>query len=247
MNIHTAGDLARADVSLIRKRFNVVLQRTAYELRGLSCLELEEIEPKQSIISSKSFGTLQTGLQALTEAVSSHVMRAWEKMRAQNLVPSYLSVFILSNRFRADLPQYSNSIGFKLVTPTDDLRKLTTYAKDCLKKIYKEGIHYKKAGVLLDGLIPKNPRQTDLFHPDSDLERLATDKLMDTITLINSRFGRQTIKLAAEGYSKPWAMRRELKSPGYTTQWTDLPIVYCRHHKAQKARRSRLYSNKKKI
>lgn len=231
MNIRTAGDLARADLQLIRKRFNVVLPRTAYELNGLSCLDLAEAEPKQSIISSRSFGSLQTEYQALAEAISSHTARAWDKMRKQQLVAQYVSVFVLSNRHRPDLPQYANTMGFKLPTPTDDLRYLTHCAKLCLEQIFKENIHYKKAGVTLDGLIPKAPRQVDLFNSIDDAAMAHCEQLMHTIERINDRFGHSTVKLAAEGYSKPWAMRRNLKSPSYTTQWSDLPLVHMRNKK----------------
>ena len=228
MNIKTAGDLARADLALIRKRFNVVLQRTAYELRGLPCLKMEEVEPKQSIISSKSFGSMQTELKSLEEAISSHVARAWEKMRKQKQVVSYLSVFVLSNRFRRDLEQYSNSNGFKLIIPSDDLRYLTHSAKRCLREIFKDNIQYKKVGVLFDGLIPKELRQIDFFHHVEDEAFEDCEKLMSVIGKINNRFGRSTLRLASEGCSKPWAMKSSMKSPCYTTQWRDLPIVIMR-------------------
>ncbi|WP_133131138.1 Y-family DNA polymerase [Legionella yabuuchiae] len=234
MNIRTAGDLARLDLQLIRKRFNVVLQRTAYELRGMPCLELEAIAPKQSIISSKSFGSLQTEYQALAEAVSSHVARAWEKMRQQQLVAQYLSVFVLSNKFRADLPQYSNALGFKLINPTDDLRSLTHAAKVCLKQLFKENIHYKKVGVTLTDLIAKTPKQTDLFHAVEDSDAEHCERLMHTIGWINARFGRNTLKLAAEGHAKPWSMQRAMKSPSYTTQWSDLPTVLIKSTKNER-------------
>lgn len=229
MNIKTAGDLARADLSFVRKCFNVVLQRTAYELRGQSCLEMDEIAPKQSIISSKSFGTMQTERTALEEAISAHVARAWEKMRKQQSVVSYLSVFVLSNRFRKDLAQYSQSTGFKLITPTDDVRYLTHAAKCCLRKIFKENIQYKKVGVVFDGLIPKDSRQTDFFCHTDDEAWAHREMLMSTIEAINHRFGRSTLRLAAEGYTKPWAMKRDMKSPCYTTRWSDLPIVTVRN------------------
>ena len=226
MHIHTASDLACCNPALIRKRFNVVMQRTTYELQGISCLNLNDIELKQSIISSKSFGTLQTELSALEQAISAHMARAWTKMRAQGLAASYVSVFILSNRHRTDLPQYTNAAGLKLVMPCDDLRQLTQYAKQSLKKIFKPGIDYKKAGVLVDGLLPKTTHQADLFQTTSEQERLHADTLMNTIEHINQRFGKSTMRLAAEGYARPWAMRQELKSPAYTTQWSDLPVVH---------------------
>ena len=228
--ITTASDLALADIGQIRKKFNIVLQRTALELRGMACLELEEIEPKKSIMSSKSFGQMQTKLFDLECAISSHVARAWEKLRKQKLAVSYLSVFVRSNRFREDLKQYSNSIGFKLITPSDNLMELTHFAKLCLKQIYKENIEYKKVGVLFDGLIPKDIKQKDLFFVEDDRKDERTDKLLNAFEKINQKFGRSTVRLAAEGYYKPWSMKRELKSPNYTTQWGELPVVNLKAH-----------------
>lgn len=225
LNIHTAFALAHANPAFIKKKFSVVLQRTVYELQGRSCLTLEEVTPKQSIVSSKSFGSLQTHLSALEEAISSHVARAWEKLRSQDSTTQYLSVFVRSNHFRPDLKQYANHIGFKLIHPSDDLFFLTLHAKICLRAIYKEGIAYKKVGVMLDGLMPKKHVQLDLFSIEKETDKTDIEQKMQAIEAINHKFGRGTVKLAAEGYSKPWAMRAELKSRAYTTNWLELPWV----------------------
>lgn len=223
--IHTAHDLAAMNLHLLKKQFNVVLMRTAMELQGIPCMELQEESLKKSIMSSKSFGDMQTDFLFLAQAISSHCARAYEKLRSQNLVVQYLYVFIRTNPFRQDLPQYSNSIQFKLVNPTDDLRLITRIAKRCLKKIFKPGYHYKKVGVCLEELIPKDPRQLDLFHQPSEESLIKKDQLMQLFDRINFKFGRHTIKLAAEGTSKPWAMRAEMRSPCYTTQWSQLPLI----------------------
>jgi len=226
--IYTAGDLAGANSTFIKNSFNVVLIRTALELRGISCTGLEETEKKQSIVSSRSFGSLQTEYEHLAEAISSHCARAYEKMRQQQLIAQHLSVFVQSSRFRNDLPAYHNRIDFRLVQATDDLRYLTRVAKFCLKKIYKKGIHYQKAGVLLGDLIDKNHRQMDLFNQTSDAVLAKTEQVMSVFDAINHKFGRHTLYLAAEGSKKPWSMKRHKKSPGYTTQWSDLPLVMAR-------------------
>jgi len=223
--IETAHDLAQANAHLLKKQYNVVMMRTAMELQGVPCAGLEDVAPKQSIMSSKSFGEMQSDLDALEQAVSAHCARAWEKLRAQGLVAQHLMVFLQTNRFRADLPQYSPHLQFKLVNPSDDLALITKVAKLCLSKLYKEGYQYKKVGVCLDQLIPKNPLQLDIFHQPSDESLLKKEQLMTVFETINRKYGRQTIRLAAEGYSKPWAMRAELKSPAYTTRWSDLPRV----------------------
>ncbi|MFS9519714.1 Y-family DNA polymerase [Legionella pneumophila] len=226
--IHTAYDLAMTNPHLLKKCFNVVLMRTAMELQGIACGGLEAIEPKQSIMSSKSFGQMQTQLASIEESISSHCARAVEKMRRQQLVAKRLVVFVHTNRFREDLAQHFQSIEFKLINPTDDLRLITKMAKRCLQRIFKPGYYYKKAGVCLEDLIPKNPRQLDMFYQPSDEHLNHTEQLMAVFDQINQKYGRSTIRLAAEGYSKPWAMRAELKSPAYTTRWSDLPRAIIR-------------------
>ncbi|MCE0723196.1 MULTISPECIES: Y-family DNA polymerase [Legionella] len=223
--IHTAYDLATTNTHLLKKSFNVVLMRTAMELQGIACGGLEGIEPKQSIMSSKSFGQMQTQLGSIAESVSSHCARAVEKMRQQHLVAQRMFVFVHTNRFREDLAQHVQSIEFRFINPTDDLRLITKIAKRCLQRIFKPGYYYKKAGVCLEDLIPTNPRQRDLFHQPNDEQLRHTEQLMSIFDQINQKYGRSTIHLAAEGYSKPWDARAELKSPAYTTRWSDVPQV----------------------
>ncbi|MBA2709370.1 MAG: Y-family DNA polymerase [Tatlockia sp.] len=223
--IYTANDLVQKNPHLLRKQFNVVLMRTAMELQGIPCGGLEVEEPKQSIMSSKSFGTMQTEFDSIAAAISSHCSRAWEKLRSQGLVVQALYVFVQTNRFREDLPQHCRSVQFKLVNPSDDLSLITKIAKRCLKKLYRAGYQYKKVGVCLENLIPKNPRQIDIFNQPSDETLAKKEKLMKAFEAINEKYGSQTVRLAAEGYSKPWKMRAELKSPAYTTRWAELPVV----------------------
>jgi DNA polymerase V len=195
------------------------------ELRGVSCGSLQDFESRKSIISSKSFGSMQTEYSALAQAISSHCARAWEKLRHQKLMACHLSIFIKTNRFRLDLPQYQQSIGFKLINPTDDLRHLIRCAKLCLRKIFRSGFHYQKVGVCLGDLIEKNCLQLDLFNQVSEKELNHTERLMSVFDEINTKYGRHTLRLAAEGYVRPWAMRAQLRSPSYTTSWSELPVV----------------------
>lgn len=225
LDIINALQLSELNPVIAKKLFSVALQRIVLELNGISCLELEISEPKKSIISSCSFAGLQTDYQSLKESVSYHCATAWSKMRTHGLIAQYLSVFILSNPFRKDLEQYSNSIGFRLINATDDVRCLSKYAKFCLDKIFKEGIHYHKSGVMLSNLTLKNHQQTDLFNHSFHDNLCKTDEIMDVITAINNKYGERAIKLAAEGCHKSWSMQRQLKSPNYTTQWAELPIV----------------------
>lgn len=223
--IKTAHELSVMNPHVLKKQFNVVLMRTAMELSGIPCGGLEESALKKSIMSSKSFGSMQTEFSALAQAVSSHCARAVDKMRHQGLVVKSMYVFVHTNRFRQDLAQHFQSMEVRLVNPTDDLRLITKWAKRCLRQIYKSGFYYKKVGVCLQDLILKDPCQLDLFHQPSEEQLEHTEKLMSVFDQINQKYGRSTIRLAAEGYSKPWAMRSELKSPAYTSRWSELPQV----------------------
>ena len=161
----------------------------------------------------------------MTITLSSHCARACEKARSQNLVAQRVYVFVRSNPFRDDLKQYAKSMHCRLINPTDDTRVITKVAKLCLKKMFKQGIYYKKIGVMLEDLTDNSLLQLDLFnqHDNDALEK--KDKLMSLLDTINTRFGSHTMKLAAEGYSQPWKMRAEMRSPCYTTRWSELPRV----------------------
>lgn len=229
MNIRTAADLVGIQPTLIKHKFNIMLMRTTLELQGIACQALVVHEKRKSIVSSRSFGRLQTEFEALAEAISGHCARAYEKLREQDLMAHNLSVFIRSNRFQnaQEIP-YHNWIDFKLIQPTDDLRYLTQAAKFCLTKIFKSGIHYQKVGVQLSHLSDKQGQQIHLSLLDEPESFQNSEKVMAVLDAINKKFGRSTLHLAAEGFLKPWAMKREMKSPSYTTQWSELPLVYLR-------------------
>jgi DNA polymerase V len=224
--IFTAADLANASPAFLKDSFNVVLMRTAKELSGTRCAHLDTSEDKQSIMSSRSFGVLQTDYKYLAEAVSMHCSHVYKKLRAQQQVTQHLTVFIQSNRFRKDLLQYSNAIDFRLVRATDDLCYLTQVATFCLRKIYKNGVHYQKVGVLISDFSDKFTQQMDLFHQPAEAELAKTERRMGCLDEINKKFGRNSLFLAAEGCRKTWAMKQNLKSPNYTTQWREIPVAY---------------------
>ena len=227
MQVHTVADLHILNPSIIKSRFNVVMQRTVYELQGISCLALEDIAPKKSITASRSFGTMQTSLISLEEALSNHVMRAWQKLRQQQLTCAYICVFIQSNRHRKDLRQYRNSKEATLINSSDDARVLIKTAKKLLKDIYKPGIQYKKIGVLLDDLRDKEMIQQDLLMPLDEAEIKSTEKVMQTINKIQQRFGNKSLYIAATKITKQpsWHMKKQRKSPHYTTNWNELATV----------------------
>lgn len=222
MGITTALQLKQADPHRIKRKFSVVLERTVAELNGISCLELEDVAPpRQQIIASRSFGEKVCDLTTLTAAVSHHVARAAEKLRAQNCTARLVGVSIRTSPF-ADEPQHHPYIVTPLVYPTDDTIVLTQAALAGLRRIYRKGFRYQKAGVLLMELGPSDVHQTDLFAPPPDPRR---QQLMQVVDAINRQYGNSCVKLGSEGLTRNWTMRQDLRSPCWTTRWEDLPLV----------------------
>ena len=219
MGIHTVKQLRDADAETLRSRFSVVLERTIRELRGLSCLDLEEVVPeKQQIISSRSFGTLVYALDDLEEAVASYVSRAAEKLRSQDSLAGAIQVYIRTNIFKPEAPQYQRAMTVPLPEASADTRVLVGWAIRALRRIYRPGYGYHKAGITLMEIVPRMNQQFSLFVP-AGMVHSRNDRLMDTLDAINGRYGRGALRLAAEGVAKGWQMRRGNLSPRYTTEW----------------------------
>ena len=226
MGIQTVRQLRDADAETIRARFSVVLERTVCELRGESCLELQEVVPdKQQIMSSRSFGTLVYERADLEEAVSSYIAKAAEKLRAQDSLAGAVQVYIRTNVFKPEVPQYQKGVTVPLPEATADTRVLTQWAIRILRRIYRPGFGYHKAGVMLLDLVPAAKRQLALFDSQGGAGDARSGKLMAVLDDINQRYGRQSLRLAAEGVERSWQMRRGNLSPGYTTSWDGLPVA----------------------
>jgi len=199
LEICTVKQLRDANAATIRREFSVVLERTIMELRGISCLELEEIAPpKKQIMSSRSFGAYVHTLPELEEAVSTYIARAAEKLRAQGSVAGAVEVYIRTNPFCEKQPQYQRAIAVPLTQPTSDTVRLTRAALWGLKRIYRPGYAYQKAGVMLMDLSQAGQAQGVLFETASR-ERPA---LMEVIDRANALWGSGTLKLAAEGFGE---------------------------------------------
>lgn len=223
MGITTVLQLREADPDLIRSKFSVVMERTVRELRGVSCLDLEEVAPdKQQIMCSRSFGQYVYERDQLEEVVASYVARAAEKLRKQSSLAGALMVFIRTNPFSPKEPQYQRSMTIPLPEATADTRVMVNWALKVLRRIYRPGFAYQKAGVMLSELRPKAMAQASLFvDPETD----GGHRMMATLDVINQRWGRGTLRSAAEGMEKPWQMKRQRLSPSYTTDWEGLPMV----------------------
>lgn len=224
LNILSVEDLRRANADTIRGQFSVVLERTLQELNGTPCIELENAgNPRQQIMVSRSFGAPVMNFSDLAESVAYFATRAAEKLRHDQSVATSLCVFIHTNPFKPDEAQYQKSIVVPLRQASDDSAQLVQAAIAGLKAIYLGGFRYKKSGVLLLGLHPKATRQAGLF--DDPLAQAKSDKLMGVMDKINQKMGQGSLTLAATGIRPRWAMRRELKSPDYTTDWEQLMIA----------------------
>lgn len=222
LNIHSVKDLQQANPAMLRERFSVTMEKTARELNGISCLELEDTyAPRQQILTSRSFGYYVTDKRELREAVTQYVTRAAEKLRRQNSLAASLHIFIRTNPKRPDETQYAPGITLPLPGATDDtlvLVRAGLYGLDC---IYRPGFRYQKAGVVLGELTPRTMMQGSLFQ-EKDTRR---ERLMAALDSINSRMGRATVRSAGEGIDQPWKMRAAYKSKSFTTRWDDLLVV----------------------
>lgn len=217
-------DLKRANPERLRQQFSVVMEKTIRELNGTVCIELEEIAPaKKQILSSRSFGQPVRDYSSLAESITLYMSRAAEKLRKQRSFAYSVYVYIRTSPFRPDDPFYSNGMTIPLSSPTDDTRQLVNVALWGLKQIYKANYNYAKAGVMLSELVPAQGLQTDLFS--SVQVNPKSSALMSTIDNINKKMGKEAIKLASEGFMRPWKMKQGNKSPSYTTNWSDIPIV----------------------
>lgn len=216
--IRNARQLKEASEDWIKKRFSVVLLRTVYELRGMSCLELIEVaEVRKSITHSRSFGKGVKEIQEVEEALATYTASAAEKLRQEELLPTFLTVFLMTSAFQQSA--YSNSWTVTLDEPTTFTPDLIMKAKEALVRIFREGYIYKKVGVIMGGFEPSANFQPDLFS------KRQTEKLkaaMEAIDGVNARYGDTAMLFAAEGLRKPWKMKRGHVTPRYTTSWDEL-------------------------
>ena len=220
-NIDTAHHFSEMDRGWVRKNMGVVGEKTYLELNGVSCLDLELVpSDKQSCCVSRSFSRPIEKLFDLEESISTYGSRVSEKIREEGLVAESMSIFVLTNHFNRREKQYSNSIKLHLPLPTNNSIKIVKRSLEGIRKIYRPGYKYKKAGIILYGLSRQNVTKGLL-----DYDREASDSIMQTIDKINNRYGGETIKIASEGIKKIWKMKRENVSPCYTTRFDELVEV----------------------
>lgn len=222
MGINSVLELAGSNTSLIRKNFNVVLERTVRQLKGQSCSALEEVSPvKQQIVFLKSFGQRITQLQELQHAVMMYATRAAEKLRQQNSRCRHVSIFIATGCHGND-PQYANTSSLVSEYPTGDTRDISGLALRGLDAIWHDGFRYAKAGIMLGDFYQSGVAQLDMFSEQQP--RANADVLMATLDRINGS-GLGKVWFAGQGTDNPWQMKREMLSPRYTTCLAELPVI----------------------
>ncbi len=220
--VETALDFRNLQDGWVRQRMGIVGLRTVHELRGISCHDLETVKPdKQTTCCSRTFARASSDRDQVQSAVLSYAERAVEKIRHAGQVCRVVQVFIRTDRYDTDIAPYSISALEALMTPTADSRAVVAAALRVFERIWKGGVPYRKAGVLLMELSSSQDVMPSLFD-----DRLSgSESLMKAIDKMNSRFGRGSIGLGLSPKEAKWRMRQERLSPRYTTRWEDIPHV----------------------
>lgn len=221
--VKTAYDFTQLPGSWIRKNMTVVGERTWKELRGISCIDMESAPPaKKQICTSRSFGKMLTDIDTMAEAIATHASTCAKKLRQQKSYAMSLMVFIHTNNFREDLPQYWKNTVIHLPVPTNDTLEIVHYALAGLKTIFIQGYQYKKAGVIITEIT--EGAQMGLFDK---INRTKREQLMQTIDQINGKHS-QLVKLAIQGSGRDWKLKQEQLSQRYTTDINEILTINCK-------------------
>ena len=222
--IHTPLAFADKSESWVRSRFTLPMIRTWKELNGIDCIDTTEVIAKQTICTSRSFGNMVTELEDLKASVAHFASSCTNKLRSQSSLCRSITVFIATNRFREDLPQYNNILTHTLPIVTADTLEITNTAIAILQELYRPGIQYKKSGVILGDISSGKAIQQDLFDHISN--RSERHQLMHFIDNINQRYGTKTILLGIEGIGKQkWTAKCEQRTPNYLTDINEIMTI----------------------
>lgn len=223
IGIRTVESFCAMDSIRVRKMMGVVGERLFWELKGMSCLSLEDAVAKKSITCSRSFGQPVRDLITLSEALATFVNTACLKLRQQKSYATAITVFVECGKFQAGT-RLCNSITVSLVIETNDTPTIISAAKGCLEHLFCEGLSYKKCGIILLDLVPETQVMQHLFIKENPKKL----HLMRTFDKINARFGRDTLVYAAMGINPKWKARRDNHSPCYTSDWNELAVARAR-------------------
>ncbi|MEN3324816.1 Y-family DNA polymerase [Mariniflexile soesokkakense] len=221
LNIHNAFQFTQLSDDWVRNNMSVVGLRLKHELEGKPTLDLETKANKKMIATTRSFEAMLTSYQDIKERVSTFSISCAEKLRRQESHCNLLMVFLHTNGFRKDLPQYGRNIVIKTHYPTDSSIDLVKYAEAGLKAIYKEGYHYKKAGVIVMGLTPNNQKQFTLFTAENPKHQ----PIMNIVDRLNKAYGNNKVKFGSQSLGRQWKMKQERLSPRYSTNLNEIITI----------------------
>ena len=220
--IYNAKQLKNKSNTWVKKNSNVLGSRTAMELRGIPCIDIETTQSKRkSCVVSRSFGQRIEKYQELKEAVANYCLNASEKIRSESLIAKSITVFVRTSPFQSRFGYYSNSKTIDFAISTNNSIEIVKTALVALDSIFKNGYRYQKAGVMLTGLSNEDGSK-NLFSSEKD-EKIKG--LMKSIDNTNYRYGRSTLSLASAGVQKRWNMRREHSSKIDTADFYLLPTI----------------------
>ena len=223
LGVQTAADLAALNPDNARALMTVTGGRTVYELRGISCLPLELMEPiRKGIPVTRSFGAPVTSWQPMREAIASYATRAAEKMRRYKVAAENIFVFIHTSTFNND-PFYSNGASARFVETTNDTGEVVALAVRLGERLWRDGFRYSKCGVMITELLPETIRQPALW---GELDRDRREQAWKVMDKLNATLGRDTVRILGAGpKDAAWKLRAEHRSPRWTTRWDELPRV----------------------
>ncbi len=222
INVFTAYDFTQLSDEWVKKHMSIIGLRLKRDLQGIPTLDLETAQAKKSIATTRTFETGYTSIEQISERISTFAFTCAEKLRAQHTCCRSLMVFIHTNGHRKDLPQYNRNIVLKLPFATNSGIELSKFATQALKHVFKEGYTYKKAGVIVQDIIPEDSTQTSLFE-NRDERHIP---LMQAVDKINLLLGQQKVRLASQDPKRIWKMKQEKLSPRYTTDLNDIITIH---------------------
>jgi DNA polymerase V len=224
LGIRTPLEFADKSEGWVRSHFTKPGIQTWKELNGIPCIDTTEVQRNQTICTSRSFGEMVSDLASIKASVATFASSCANKLRGQHAGAKSVTVFMYSNRFREDLPQYGNAATYTFITPTSDTLEITQAALALAEQIYLPDILYKKSGVIVGDIVDMSTIQMNLFDPIQN--RKERSDLMKVIDNLNHRYGLKTIRLMAEGeQQQPWKVKCEHRSQNYLTDINEILTI----------------------
>jgi DNA polymerase V len=220
--VHTAYDFTQMEDAWVKKHMTIVGLRLKHDLMGIPSLQLEDVQPKKNIATTRSFEKNYTELHELKERISTFAFICAEKLRKQRSCCRAFTIFLHTNPHRLDAPQYHPSALIKLPFATQSGMELSRFATQALQRLFRPGYLYKKAGIIIHDFVPEDAIQGTLFERPNKKHI----PLMHTIDRINHLFGQATVKLASQDLQRTWKMKQEKLSPRYTTRLSDILTIH---------------------